>query len=204
MPRGRYSTHDPQDERPVGTERFHCATGPSGWRYVSQISDVAGEPVGSVDLAIDERGRPVRLETRVGRWRVRGTTLDGLAWVRGGAAGEEAVEGHARAAAFLAPSPAFWVAAARRLRLAGAASSRRLRLVEFTSPVLAPRTLDQVWTLSRSETHSTDSGPLVVDTYQVDTPDTGERVTVHLAGDVVLSAPGVELDDLDGPPSTFG
>ncbi|MGQ4419904.1 hypothetical protein ACN6LA_007554, partial [Streptomyces sp. SAS_269] len=75
--------------------------------------------------------------------------------------------------------------------------------VAFTDPVLAPRTLDQSWTLVNSEAHATDNGPLTVDEYQVTALDTGERHTVHIAGDVVLSAPGIELEDLQSPPSGF-
>lgn len=52
-----------------------------------------------------------------------------------------------------------------------------------------------------SEAHPTDNGPLTVDEYQVSALDTGERHTIHLAGDVVLSAPGIELEDLESPPS---
>ncbi len=52
--------------------------------------------------------------------------------------------------------------------------------------------------------HSTDSGPLTVDEYQVSELDTGEQHTVHIAGDVVLAAPGIELEELETPPSSFG
>ncbi|MBO0517803.1 hypothetical protein J0695_39580, partial [Streptomyces beijiangensis] len=79
----------------------------------------------------------------------------------------------------------------------------RVRLVAFTDPVLAPRTVDQSWTLLKSEAHATDNGPLLVDEYQVNALDTGEQHTVHIAGDVVLSAPGIELEHLETPPSTF-
>lgn len=54
-----------------------------------------------------------------------------------------------------------------------------------------------------SETHSTDNGPLTVDEYQVTALDTGEQHAVHIAGDVVLAAPGIELEDLESPPSVF-
>lgn len=43
----------------------------------------------------------------------------------------------------------------------------------------------------------------MVDEYQVSALDTGEVHTVHIAGDVVLSAPGIELEHLETPPSTF-
>ncbi|MDX3035096.1 hypothetical protein PV369_40900, partial [Streptomyces scabiei] len=89
------------------------------------------------------------------------------------------------------------------LRLTPSAPATRLRLVAFTDPVLAPRTLDQSWALIERETHATDNGPLTVDTYQVTALDTGEQHSVHLAGDVVLAAPGIELEHLETPPSTF-
>lgn len=74
-------------------------------------------------------------------------------------------------------------------------------MVTFTDPVLAPRTVDQSWALVNSEAHATDNGSLIVDEYQVSALDTGERHTVHLAGDVVLAAPGIELEELESPPS---
>lgn len=43
----------------------------------------------------------------------------------------------------------------------------------------------------------------MVDEYQVSALDTGERHTVHIAGDVVLAAPGIELEALETPPSVF-
>jgi hypothetical protein len=42
---------------------------------------------------------------------------------------------------------------------------------------------------------------LTVDGWQVDEPATGVRSLLHLAGDVVLAAPGVELLELDGAPT---
>ncbi len=204
MPRGRYSLHDPHDHTPLADEHFHCAPGPSGWRYVAQLTTPAGDPSGSVDLALDELGRPIRLELHAGGWQVRGAALDGVTWVRTDPTGTHATEGNVRAHAFTGPSPAFLVATARLLRLTPSASATGVRLVAFTDPVLAPRTLDQSWTLLKRETHATDNGPLIVDAYQVTALDTGEQHTVHLAGDVVLSAPGIELEDLDSPPSDLG
>ena len=204
MPRGRYSLHDPHDHTPLAEERFHCAPGPSGWRYVSQLTTPSGTAAGSVDLALDDRGRPIRLELQASGWQVRGAALDGVTWVRTDPAGAHATEGNVRAHAFTGASPAFLVATARLLRLSPDASATRVRLVAFTDPVLAPRTLDQSWALITRETHTTDNGPLAVDGYQVTALDTGEQHTVHLSGDVVLSAPGIELEDLESPPSVFG
>ncbi|MET9347083.1 hypothetical protein [Streptomyces termitum] len=203
MPRGRYSLHDPHDHTPLGEEHFHCAPGPSGWRYVSRLTTPAGEHQGSADLAIDGLGRPIRLELQAGGWQVRAAALDGVTWVRTDPAGTEATEGNVRAHAFTGTSPAFLVALTRLLRLTPDSPGTRVRLVAFTDPVLAPLTVDQSWTLLKSAEHPTDTGPLTVDEYRVDTLDTGERHTVHIAGDVVLAAPGIELEDLDTPPSVF-
>ncbi|MFI1972871.1 hypothetical protein BLA24_16440 [Streptomyces cinnamoneus] len=204
MPRGRYSLHDPHDHSPLGDETFHCATGPSGWRYVSQLTTPSGGPAGSVDLAIDDLGRPIRLQLQSADWQVRGAALEGVTWVRTDQTGEHATEGNVRAHAFSGASPAFYVAVSRLLRLTPGGPATRLRLVSFTAPVLAPLTVDQSWALVARTAHPTDNGVLDVDEYQVSALDTGEQYAVHLAGDVVLSAPGVELEDLESPPSVFG
>lgn len=203
MPRGRYSLHDPHDRTPLAEEHFHCAPGPSGWRYVSRVTTPSGDHQGSVDLALDELGRPIRLELHAADWQVRGAALDGITWVRTDPTGTQATEGNARAHAFTGRSPAFLIATTRLLRLTPSATATRVRLVALTEPVLAPRTLDQSWTLVNREAHPTDNGPLTVDEYQVTALDTGEQHAVHIAGDVVLAAPGIELEDLESPPSTF-
>ncbi|MGW2600637.1 hypothetical protein [Streptomyces klenkii] len=204
MPRGRYSLHDPHDHAPLGEEHFHCATGPSGWRYVSQLTTPTGDQAGSVDLTLDDLGRPIRLQLRAADWQVRGAAIDGVTWVRTDPTGEHATEGNVpEARSFTGASPAFYVALARALRLTPGAGATRIRLVGFTTPVLAPRTLDQSWALVSRTAHATDNGPLQVDEYQVSDLETGEQHTVNLAGDVVLSAPGIELEELDSPPSTF-
>jgi len=207
MPRGRYSLHDPHDHTSLGEEHFHCAPGPSGWRYVSQLTTPAGDHAGSVDLTLDDLGRPIRLELHAASWQVRGAALDGVTWVRTDPTGTHATEGNVRAHAFTGRSPAFLVATSRLLRLAlpsSASPATRVRLVALTEPVLAPRTLDQSWALMGREAHATDNGPLTVDEYQVTDLDTGEQHAVHIAGDVVLAAPGIELEDLESPPSAFG
>ncbi|MFH8476268.1 hypothetical protein [Streptomyces sp. NPDC018000] len=201
MPRGRYSLHDLHDHTLLGEEHFQCAPGPSGWRYVSQTIAPSGDHLGSVDLTLDELGRPIRLELHAASWQVRGAALEGVTWVRAGPTGTRATEGNVRAHAFTGTSPAFLVATSRLLRLTPDSSATRVRLVAFTDPVLAPRTVDQSWTLVNSEAHATDNGPLTVDEYQVSALDTGEQHTIHIAGDVVLSAPGIELEDLESPPS---
>ena len=203
MPSGRYSFYDTHDDTPLGEERFSCAPGPSGWRYTAQTFAVDGTTAGSIDLTLDSRSRPLRLELRLGGWQVRGGALDGLTWVRTHADDTEGLhtrEGSDRAHAFTGRSPAFLIASARLLRLQPGASSR-LRVVALTDPVLAPRTFDQGWTLDAIESHATDSGPLHVERYRVADLATGDEGLVHIAGDVVLAAPGIELEQLETPPN---
>ncbi|MCX4748700.1 hypothetical protein OG455_24805 [Kitasatospora sp. NBC_01287] len=205
MPNGRYSLHDPHDGTPLGEERFSCAPGPAGWRYVGKSYAPDGTPLGTVDLTLDSRARPLRLELRSGGWQVRGGAVDGVAWVRTDPAdptGDSATEGHDRAHGFAGDSPAFLIATARLLRLAEGASAR-VRLVAFGGSALAPRTFDQGWTLGGLEQHPTDSGPLLVERYQVADLETGEQREVHLAGDVLLAAPGIELEELENPPNPW-
>ena len=64
MPRGRYSLHDPHDHTPLGEEHFHCAPGPSGWRYVSQITTPSGDHRGSVEVT-SEIGRGTTVTVRL-------------------------------------------------------------------------------------------------------------------------------------------
>lgn len=203
MPRGRYSLYDPYDNAPLGEEHFHCAPGPSGWRYTAQTTTPSGDHGGSIDLTIDALGRPIRLELHASGWQVRGTRLEGLTWVRSDPAGLQAQEGNAPAHAFTGSSPGFLIATARLLRLAPGGPATRIRVVAFSAPVLAPRTLDQSWALVNTEAHTTDNDPLMVENYQVSDLETGEQHSVHIAGDVVLAAPGIELEDLETPPSTF-
>ncbi|MDF9872043.1 hypothetical protein OKW18_004181 [Streptomyces pratensis] len=188
---------------PSAKNTSHCAPGPSGWRYVSQTTGPSGAHLGSVDLALDELGRPIRLELHAASWQIRGAALDGVTWVRNDPTGAHATEGNVRAHSFSGTSPAFLVATARLLRLTPDSPATRVRLVTFTDPVLAPRTVDQSWSLLNSEAHATDNGPLIVDEYQVNALDTGDQHAVHIAGDVVLAAPGIELEHLESPPSAM-
>lgn len=203
MPSGRYSLYDPYDHAPLGEEHFQCAPGPSGWRYTAQTTSSSGDHSGSLDLTIDTQGRPIRLELHSAGWQVRGTRMNGLTWVRSDPSGLHAREGNAPAHAFTGTSPGFLIATARLLRLTPGSPATRVRVVAFTAPVLAPRTLDQSWALVEREAHATDNAPLMVENYQVNDLQTGEQHTVHIAGDIVLAAPGTELEDLESPPSTF-
>jgi hypothetical protein len=73
-------------------------------------------------------------------------------------------------------------------------------MVTLWQPLLAPLVVERGWTLEAVDDHETPSGPLVVERYRVDDRATGEHLILHLAGDVVLDSPGLELVDLDGVP----
>ena len=173
-------------------ERFRCGPGPAGWRYVADRSDPrTGAPLGRLDLTLDAAGRTVRLLVHAGGWELRGGVAGADAvWRRG----EQ--ERAQRAAGFTGTSPAYAVATARLLGPT-ADAPRRVRLVAVTEPVLATRVVDEGWALTGVERHD----GLDVARYEVADLATGERRVVHLAGDVVLDAPGVALRELDGPPN---
>jgi hypothetical protein len=198
VPRGTYVHLEDGAE-----ERFQCAPGPAGWRYVSDRPDGP-----HTDLTVDSRWCPVRLELRTREWLVRGgLTGPELLWLRSpagsGAAPLDApgtTEHAARAVGFLGDSPAFLVAVARSLRLEPGGQAE-VRLVQLTGPQLAALTVAQRWRLAEITRHDTDLGPLPVERYEVADLATGEIVAVHLAGDVVLAAPDIELTDLQTPPT---
>jgi hypothetical protein len=123
-----------------------------------------------------------------------------VVWVRAGASGGEARESAAVAAGFTGRSPGFLVAVARMLGLVPGARSR-VRLVALSEPALAPLAVDTAWALTSVEDHPTEAGPLPVERYETADLVSGERAVVYLAGDLVLAAPGVELEELDGPPT---
>lgn len=203
MPRGTYHHLDP-DGSLVGVEVFSCAPGPSGWRYVSQVYDDASAPLGRVDVTVDDRWRQVRVQVTAGGWTLRGGLAGPEAvWVRLPAdtpPSEGGDEQTATAVGFTGRSPAFAVATARMLRL-DLLDRRRVRLVGVTEPACVALPVDEGWALVDVEEHATDSGPLRVERYEVADLATAERRVVHLAGDVVLEAPGLELADLESPPN---
>ena len=188
MPTGAYELVD-------GTvERFSCAAGPAGWRYAGSTDR------SRVDVTLDGGGRQVRVELTAGGWLLRGGVAgSSTVWLRSGA-GAEPVERSAEAAGLTGSSPAFLVAATRLLRLRPG-SRARLRLVSVTGPALATRVVEQGWELVGVTSHPTDLGPLPVGRYRVADLDTGEVEEVHVAGDVVLSAPAVQLTELESPPT---
>lgn len=200
MPRGTYVHLD--DDL---TERFQCAPGPGGWRYVGERADGV-----RTDLVVDGRWRQIRVEVVAPSWWLRGgVTGHELAWVRGagpGASGAAAGVGGAgeehgaRAVAFLGESPGFLVAVARTLRLEEGASAD-VRLVRLVGTSLSALTVVRRWRLAGTESYDTETGALPVERYEVTDLATAESADVHLAGDVVLDAPGIELADLESPPN---
>ncbi|MGB9378636.1 MAG: hypothetical protein WCB04_14115 [Mycobacteriales bacterium] len=191
MPAGTYLYDDGT------TERFQCAPGPAGWRYVGQGTDTS-----RVDVAVDSRWRPARVELLAGGWRLRGgVSGPDTIWLRAAAADlAEASEHRTAALGFFGRSPGLLIPAARSLKLAVGASAL-VRLVEVTEPVLATRTVDQEWTLRDVTTHDgADGAALPVERYQLTDLSTGESTELYLSGDVALSGPGVELHDLASPP----
>jgi hypothetical protein len=178
------------------TERFSTAVAPAGWSYVGE-----GDDGSRIELTVDSRWRPVRCEVSTPRWRIRGGALGRqLIWVRSAADGTGQTEDAAEAAGFLAESPAFLVVLPRLLALP-LKGSAWVRMVTLWRPLLAPLVVERGWTLEVVDDHDTPTGPLVVERYRVDDRATGEHTMIHLAGDVVLDAPGVELDDLEGAPN---
>ena len=201
MPRGLYSLRD-HHGMVVAYEQFSCAPGPAGWRYHAQVLAPDGRtPTGLVDVTTDARGLQIRVEARTDGWVVRGGVAGGETfWVRTGPSGEDASEGTAPAAGFTGRSPGFLVAVTRLLGLRAGASSS-VRLVALTDPVLAPLPIEVSWSLTTVEQYPTEVGPLPVERYETEDLASGQRAAVHLAGDVVLAAPGVELDALETPPT---
>jgi hypothetical protein len=216
VPRGTYHHIDPGGSL-AGVEVFSCAPGPSGWRYVSQVyaplggedaggGGALGEPLGRVDVTVDAAWRQVRVVVTGGGWTVRGGVLGpDVVWVRTPAAlpGAPDVAGEeqaARGVGFTGRSPAFAVVTARLLGL-GLLDRRRVRLLGVTEPACATLPVDEGWALVDVTEHETETAPLRVERYEVADLATAERRVVHLAGDVVLEAPGLELVDLESPPN---
>ena len=144
---------------------------------------------------MDGRWRQIRVELASAEWLIRGGMVGrDMLWVRG------AEEHSAEAAGFLANSPGFLVAVARSLRL-DPGGDAVVPLVRLSGPALAPLTVTQRWRLAEITTYDTELAPLPVERYEVTDLATGESSAVHLAGDVVLDAPGIELTELDRPPT---
>jgi hypothetical protein len=204
VPSGLYSHSDPADGTVLGYERFSCAPGPSGWRYTSDVlAEDGATSVGAVDVTVDRDWRPVRVEVRGGGWVVRGGAAGPeVVWVRlpeAGGGPAEGREGSAWAASFTGRSPVFAVVVGRLLRLAPGGSAR-VRLLALTEPVLAAHTVDEQWVLTEVTRHETPTVPLPVERYEVADLATGERRVLHMTGDVLVSGPGIGLEELESPP----
>lgn len=192
MPTGTYLYDD------GSTEAFQCAPGPAGWRYVGTTSDG-----GRVDVAVDSRWRPARVEMLAGGWRLRGgVSGPGVVWLRAGAEDmADAVEHRTLAHGFSGRSPGLLAATARSLTLA-VGTAARVRVLEIVEPVLATRTVDLDWTLLDVVSHDgDDDAALPVEHYRMTDLATGLAGDLHITGDVVLAGPGVELLDLHSAPT---
>jgi len=201
MPAGRY-LHLDSAGQPHAEERFFCAPGPAGWRYVSQVLAPDGSQLESVDLTVDSQWRALRVEIRSAGWLLRGGIAGAdTVWSLGREEASAAVAEHnARAAGFTARSPAFAVVTARMLGLA-VGKPARVRLLSLSGWPGQPMPVDEGWALTDVTTHPTDTAPLPVERYEVADLASGQRRVLHLAGDVVLDAPSLELAELDGPPT---
>lgn len=178
-------------------EAFSCAPGPAGWRYTSDV----------LDLACDRQFRTARVQVRAGEAWVRGgrTVLDDgapvLSWVTAGV-GEER---HALAEVVDADSPGALVALVRRAAATGRADAGAdLSAVRFCAPALGGLSVRLHVVRAGIETHE----GLLTERWHVDDVDAGTRTTAYVSGDVVLWAMRdgeepweVELADLDSPPS---
>jgi len=170
-------------------ERFTCAPGPAGWRLTASRSDGA-----SFDVTVDRAGRPVRVELRAGSHVVRGGLVgrDRLGWVRDG------VEASAVAVGFAGDGVGWWAVAGRALLpVLRTGTPLRRRVVRVSGPSLAALTVEERWELLGVQVHE----GLPVAALRVTDLGTGEAVSLHLAGDVVVAGDGVELLSLETPPS---
>ncbi len=203
MPAGTYHHLDPGGHL-VGVEAFSCAPGPMGWRYVSHTTDPDGRPIASVDVTCDDAWRQIRVVVDQGGWTVRGGVAGNeTVWLRAPSGAEptaEVPEQSAVAAGFTGRSPAFLVVTAKLLALE-LLDRRRIHLLALTEPAAAVLPVDQGWALVDLTEHETETVPLPVARYEVADLATAERSVVHVAGDVILEAPALELATLDSPPT---
>ncbi|MGH8867547.1 MAG: hypothetical protein ACRDYU_06070 [Actinomycetes bacterium] len=202
MPRGAYR-HLDETGTTVLVERFSCAAGPSGWRYNAELRDPEdAHAVGAVDVVVDASWLQVAVSLRSGGVSVQGG-LSGaeLVWAR--TDGTSTTEGQEPAAAFAGTTPGLLVAVARLLGLSRGHAARA-RVVRVTPPTLQPEPIDETWALTDVTTYETDVRPLRVERYEVTGPGDVDPRVLHLAGDVVLDAPRLALEELDTPPTPGG
>jgi hypothetical protein len=174
---------------------------------------------GRTDITVDGRWRQIRVQLTAAGWLVRGGAAGReVLWRRsaaeaGSQAGAQAgsqmgsaasAEEHAApAAGFLGDSPGFLVAVARSLRL-DPGERADVALVRLHGPALAALTVRLRWRLTDITSHETELAPLPVERYEITDLATGEPSELHLAGDVVLAAAGIELAALESPPTLPG
>ena len=193
MPSGSYllSGHD----GPYALERFASAPGPLGWRYAAtREHPTDGTALGGLDLVLDSHGRVLRLQVTTAGWELRGGAVgtSEVLWRRG------AVEHQAAAWGFTGTSPAFALAAVRRLRPDRTGTAARF--AQIGDDALAVLLVDQRWR-SVGDPGQAYEAFEAYETFEVDDLSTGERGVVLLDGDLVRSAPGavlVELRDAEG------
>ena len=165
------------------TERFSCGHGPAGWRYVA-TRERAGAPAGRLDVVLTAGGAVLRAQVETGGWLLRGGAVGpDLLWRRGER------EHTSRAAGFTGTSPV-WALAAARL-LTGTPGPVRLRLVRLGDEALATRVVEERWQCTGTERRA----GVDIARWEVADLETGEQRALHVAGDLLLSAPGVELVD---------
>lgn len=187
MTRGAYLlTGGPHAPGPYALERFSCAAGPAGWRYVATREDPrTGAPLGRLDVVLDARGVALRVRVEAGGWSLRGGVVgDEALWRRGESERRE------RAVGFTGTSPVWLLAAAR---LVGE-EPVRLRLVRLGDEALATRVVEEGWV----RTGTQDRDGLAVARLEAADLATAERRVVHVAGDLVLEAPGTSLVAVEG------
>ncbi|MFN2624765.1 MAG: hypothetical protein ABR520_01610 [Mycobacteriales bacterium] len=204
MPKGVYHHLDDGGDV-LAVERFSCAPGPAGWRYVGEVADPAGLAIGAVDVTCDAQWRPVRVEVRSGGWVVRGGVVGSkVVWLRlpAGAAADGEPEQRLAAVGFFGRSPAFTVAVARLLAM-HSAERRTLQLVRLSGDALAVQPRPMAWAMTEVREHATETAPLVVERFEVDDLVAGERAVLEVAGDVVVDAPHLELAELESPPNQW-
>ncbi|HEU0103074.1 MAG TPA: hypothetical protein VFR07_12225 [Mycobacteriales bacterium] len=184
MPAGAYLLSGP--DGPYAVERFSCGAGPAGWRYVARREQPGtGAPLGRLDVVLDARGRVLRAAVDAGGWQLRGGVVGPeVLWRRGDA------EHSARAAGFSGTSPV-WLLAATRLLGAGpdGRAATRLRWVRLGDEALATHLVDERWA-------GTPTGQAGVHRWEAADLATGVLRVCVVAGDLVLDAPGVALQDL--------
>ncbi len=187
-------------------EAFSCAPGRAGWRYVSD----------RLDLACDTEFRPVRFVVTAAdgsTLRGGGARLDDgtplLVWAHPDGSEAERQEQHVVAQVLLTSSPGSWVAAVKAVVRSG---RRDLVITSLTVDLSGEgvRTVRQQHRchLVATSTHPTDADPLRVQEWHLVERESGQRRTLHLAGDVLVAADGVpqpgqsvEVAELESPPT---